>query len=54
VEAHLIGFEGDLYGQKVELDFLARLRGTEAFRSLDDLIAQIRDDIEQTRLVCQG
>jgi riboflavin kinase / FMN adenylyltransferase len=52
VEAHLIGFEGDLYGQNVELDFLARLRGTKAFPSLDDLLTQIRADIDQTRRVC--
>jgi riboflavin kinase/FMN adenylyltransferase len=51
VEAHLIGFEGDLYGQKVELDFLARLRGTRAFPNLDQLLAQIRADIEETRRV---
>ena len=31
VEAHLIGFEGDLYGRFVELDFLERLRATRAF-----------------------
>ena len=53
VEAHLIGFDGNLYGQTVELDFLARLRGTKAFPSLDDLLAQIRADIEQTERVCQ-
>jgi riboflavin kinase/FMN adenylyltransferase len=49
VEAHLIGFEGDLYGRSVELDFLARLRPTRAFAGLDDLLAQIRIDIERTR-----
>jgi riboflavin kinase/FMN adenylyltransferase len=54
VEAHLIGFDGDLYGQRVELDFLARLRGTRAFPNLDELLAQIRADIEQTRRVCDG
>jgi riboflavin kinase/FMN adenylyltransferase len=53
VEAHLIGFHGDLYGQMVELDFLARLRGSKAFPSLADLLAQIRADIEQTRRVCE-
>ena len=43
VEAHLIGFEGDLYGRLVELEFLARLRvHAVAFSSLDDLLAQIR------------
>jgi riboflavin kinase/FMN adenylyltransferase len=54
VEAHLIGFAGDLYGQTVELDFLARLRPTRAFAGLEDLLAQIRTDIERTREVATG
>ena len=52
VEAHLIGFAGDLYGRSVELDFLARLRSTRAFANLDDLLSQIRSDIERTRQIC--
>ena len=54
VEAHLIGFEGDLYGRTVELDFLARLRSTRAFSGLDDLLTQIRADIERARQIGQG
>jgi riboflavin kinase/FMN adenylyltransferase len=53
VEAHLIGFRGELYGQTVELDFLERLRSTRPFSSLDDLLSQIRADIERTRKICQ-
>ncbi len=54
VEAHLLEFSGDLYGRTVELDFLARLRSTRAFSGLNDLLTQIRVDIEQTRRFCQG
>ena len=54
VEAHLIGFAGDLYGRSVELDFLARLRSTRAFANLDDLLSQIRSDIERARQICRG
>jgi len=49
VEAHLIDFQGDLYGRVVELDLLKRLRPTRAFADLDDLLGQIRLDIEETR-----
>lgn len=49
VEAHLIDFQGDLYGQVVELDLLKRLRPTRAFAGLDDLLEQIHRDIDQTR-----
>jgi riboflavin kinase/FMN adenylyltransferase len=52
VEAHLIGFSGDLYGRTVELDFLARLRSTRAFSGLEDLLTQIRLDIDATAKVC--
>jgi riboflavin kinase / FMN adenylyltransferase len=54
VEAHLISFTGDLYGTTVEVDFLERLRGTQKFSGLDDLLRQIRADIEQTTRIASG
>jgi riboflavin kinase/FMN adenylyltransferase len=52
VEAHLLDFDGDLYGRTVELDLLQRLRPTRPFAGLDDLLAQIRADVERTRQIC--
>jgi riboflavin kinase/FMN adenylyltransferase len=52
VEAHLIDFDGDLYGRTVHLDFLERLRPTRKFEGLDDLLGQIRDDVARARVVC--
>ena len=52
VEAHLIDFQRDLYGRTVELDLLARIRPTRRFDGLDDLLRQIRLDVEQARSVC--
>jgi riboflavin kinase/FMN adenylyltransferase len=49
VEAHLIDFEGDIYGQTVELDILERLRPTRRFAGLDDLLGQIKQDVERAR-----
>jgi riboflavin kinase/FMN adenylyltransferase len=49
VEVHLIGFEGNLYGEVVSLDFIERLRDTRPFGSVNELIAQLRTDIEQAR-----
>jgi riboflavin kinase/FMN adenylyltransferase len=51
VEAHLIGFTGDLYGKTVEFDFLERLRGTQKFSGLDELLGQIHVDIEETKKI---
>jgi riboflavin kinase/FMN adenylyltransferase len=45
IEAHVLGFEGDLYGQEVALEFLARLRGEQRFPDANALVAQIRRDM---------
>ncbi len=45
LEAHLVGFDGDLYGKQVDLEFVARLRDQRAFETPDDLAEAIRRDI---------
>jgi riboflavin kinase/FMN adenylyltransferase len=52
IEAYLIDFEGDLYGQRLRVAFLERLRGERRFPSVEDLIAQMHRDVEQAREVC--
>ena len=52
VEAHLIGFDGDLYGQSIELDFLELLRPSRKFAGLEELLTQVRGDVERARAVC--
>ena len=47
VEAHLLDFQGDLYGQELELKFVDQLRQEQQFASLAELRAQIARDIEQ-------
>jgi riboflavin kinase/FMN adenylyltransferase len=49
VEAHLIDFGADLYGQTLALDFIARLRDEVAFPSVDALMTQMQKDIAQVR-----
>lgn len=44
VEAHLIGFDGDLYGTCLRLEFVSRLRAEQKFSSLDALTAQLAAD----------
>ncbi|MCL5946491.1 MAG: bifunctional riboflavin kinase/FAD synthetase [Chloroflexi bacterium] len=50
VEAYLLDFSGDLYGQQVELQFVKRLRDELRFPSVALLIDQIARDVEQVRL----
>jgi riboflavin kinase/FMN adenylyltransferase len=49
VEAHLIGFDGDLYGANVRLEFQARVRDERRFPGPDALVAQIREDVARAR-----
>lgn len=49
VEAHLLGFSGDLYEQPLRLDFHRPLRGQKKFASREELIQQIAADVEQVR-----
>jgi len=49
VEAHLLDFSGDLYGDRIELEFAAHLRGEQRFSGLDALRAQISRDVAQAR-----
>ncbi len=49
IEAHLLGFSGELKGQPLALDFVRRLRDTRPFASAADLVEQLHRDIEQAR-----
>jgi len=53
-EAHLLDFDGDLYGQELELTFAERLRDERKFPSLDALRTQIAEDIQMARRVFNG
>ncbi|HEV3094062.1 MAG TPA: riboflavin biosynthesis protein RibF [Solirubrobacteraceae bacterium] len=49
VEAHVLDFDGDLYGRQLRLDFLERLRGERRFSSAQELIDQMHLDVSLTR-----
>jgi len=51
VEAHLIGFEGDIYGETLRIAFLERLRGEKRFESVDELIKQMKRDVNEARKI---
>lgn len=46
IEAHLIGFEGDLYGQSLTVRFIDRIRAERAFSGMEELRAQLEADRE--------
>lgn len=49
IEAHLIDFNGDLYGQRARVQFVRRLRGEQRFDGIDALRAQLDRDIDEAR-----
>jgi riboflavin kinase / FMN adenylyltransferase len=53
VEAYLLDRDEDLYGRILRIDFISRLRGERRFDSVEELVAQMRLDVEQTRELCR-
>ena len=53
IEAHLIDFDGDLYGRELRLEFLERLRSEQRFETSGALIEQMRRDVDAARTVCR-
>lgn len=51
IEAHLLDYQGDLYGRFLSFDFRAKLRDEARFAGAEDLIGQIRRDVERVREV---
>jgi riboflavin kinase/FMN adenylyltransferase len=49
LEAFLFDFSGDLYGRRLAIEFLKKLRDEARFASLDELAAQIRRDCDEAR-----
>jgi riboflavin kinase/FMN adenylyltransferase len=51
VEAYVLDFDDDLYGERIALDFVARLREMRTYESVEPLVAQIEQDVADTRAV---
>ncbi len=51
VEVHLVGYQGDLYGRRLDVLFLARLRGQTTFANESELSEQIGLDVAKTQQI---
>jgi riboflavin kinase / FMN adenylyltransferase len=51
IEAYLLDFDGDLYGDELRIEFLERLRGERRFDSAEQLVEQMHRDVARTREV---
>jgi len=48
-EVHILDFQGDLYGRQLHVDFLSRVRDVVRFKSVDELLAQLKVDLDAVR-----
>jgi riboflavin kinase/FMN adenylyltransferase len=53
LEAHLLDFDGDLYGESVRVAFVEHIRGEIRFDSVDDLIAQMARDCDEAKRILE-
>jgi riboflavin kinase/FMN adenylyltransferase len=53
IETHLLDFTGDVYERELRIELLHRLRDEERFAGVDELVAQIRRDVDATRAYFQ-
>lgn len=53
-EAHLLDFDQDIYGQKITVELVQFLRGDMKFEGLDDLLAQMNQDIGEARALLKA
>jgi riboflavin kinase/FMN adenylyltransferase len=54
IEAYILDFDADIYGETLRIDFLDRLRGERRFESPQALVAQMHRDVERTRGIAQA
>ena len=54
VEAYLIDFEGDIYGETLRVAFVDRLRGEKRFDSIDALKEQMWRDVEEAKRITES
>ena len=54
LEAHLFGFDGDLYGRRISVEFVSKLRDEEKFDDLPALVAQMDQDAAAARKRLEG
>ena len=54
VEVHIFDFNQLIYGKEVEVEFISRIRSEIEFKSKDELVVQIKKDIEKAKVLLEG
>jgi riboflavin kinase/FMN adenylyltransferase len=53
LEAHVFDFAGDLYGRRVQVEFVGWIRGEERFESAEALVARMQEDARSARMILE-
>ena len=51
IETYILDFNGNLYGKKIRIDLITRLRDEMKFKNVQELIEQMNKDVDKTREV---
>jgi riboflavin kinase/FMN adenylyltransferase len=51
LEVHFFDFEAELYGQRLEVQFVAKLRDEARFATMDDMVGQMKEDESRARKI---
>jgi len=51
MEVHMLGFDEMIYGRMLDIEFLSRIRGEKRFHGVEELSAQVREDMRRARTV---
>ena len=54
VETHLLDYQGDLYGREIKVEFVQKVRDEQRFPSAEQLITQMRRDIQEVQAILAG
>lgn len=54
IETHVFGFNSDIYGKRIKVEFVERIRDEERFESVDALVAQIKKDVARVKNILAG
>ena len=54
VESFILNFNGDIYGEAVNLSFVRRIRAEQRFDSVDGLVSQIQRDVDDAKAIFAG
>jgi len=54
VEAYILDFDRDIYGETIELHFVERVRETETFENISDLLAAMKADVKKVREILEA